>query len=656
MRFEYFASVYTCVAALLVAAPAAAQPARDWARCANDTNAYSSEKAIKGCTAIIKAGRGERRELAIAFYNRANAFYGAGDFDRAIDDYGAAIRLDPTYASAFSNRGNAYSLKGDPDKAIADYDAAIRFNPNYTIALSNRADIYRTKGDFDRAIADYSAAIQASPKRARLFLDRGSAYRGKGDIKNAVADFDQAIKLDPKYADAHLSRGLAHYDANDYDRAMADLNQAINLNHRQPKALYSRGLVYTARHDYDRAIADYSEAITLNPKYAVAYNNRGIAYKALGRTQDAIADARMAQLTNQANQTSDAQLALSLPGTLQAITGADTEAVNAAMNRLSINLPMSVAGIDPVKRSLDGLSREPCDRQAIVNLALALEKLGRKREAANAQVSFSGACGGHVPSLKGAASILLDLSDYAGAATAASELIKLEPFDDSGYHLRAVAYDRSGSAKKAIDDYLTGLELLGNKVNLSSDIYLAVAHNYEKLGQFCDAALSVETWVALNPARNDSSRMQTIIADYTAKGRCESPGSRAEEVFRFPPQKNVVRVPVTVNGVRGTFILDTGATFVSLKEAFAQKAKVQIDPDSKVRMHTANGIADARRGRATTVQLRSLQAKDVAVIVHDNVPGSFGDGVDGLLGMSFLSRFKVSIDAHAVKIANRNGK
>jgi hypothetical protein len=34
----------------------------------------------------------------------------------------------------------------------------------------------------------------------------------------------------------------------------------------------------------------------------------------------------------------------------------------------------------------------------------------------------------------------------------------------------------------------------------------------------------------------------------------------------------------------------------------------------------------------------------------------YGDGVDGLLGLSFLSRFKISIDAQTVKIANRNGK
>jgi hypothetical protein len=32
------------------------------------------------------------------------------------------------------------------------------------------------------------------------------------------------------------------------------------------------------------------------------------------------------------------------------------------------------------------------------------------------------------------------------------------------------------------------------------------------------------------------------------------------------------------------------------------------------------------------------------------------DGVDGLLGMSFLSHFKVSVDAQAVRISSRKTK
>src|SRR5437016_14305424 len=87
------------------------------------------------------------------------------------------------------------------------------------------------------------------------------------------------------------------------------------------------------------------------------------------------------------------------------------DALPIAMSRLSINLPASVAGIEAVGKPLDDLGREPCDRLAIVKLGLALGNVGRRREAAAAQLSFSAACGGHVPSLKSATSILLDLSD-----------------------------------------------------------------------------------------------------------------------------------------------------------------------------------------------------------------------------------------------------
>jgi aspartyl protease family protein len=490
---------------------------------------------------------------------------------------------------------------------------------------------------------------------------RGLAFLNKRDLDRAFADFNEAMNLNPNLSAAYNNRGLVHQRRNDFDLAFADYSEAIRRENNA-FAYNNRGLMYARRYDYAAAVADYSEAIKHNhPNLAQVYKNRGLAHKSLGLTEEAIADFRRAQAIDPSDQTSKAQLALLSPDAAPTAREAAAErgsgeTVATAMSRLSVNLPASVAGIGAVRQPLDDLGREPCDRLAIVKLGLALGNVGRRREAATAQLSFSAACGGHVPSLKSATSILLDLSDYAGATAAASELIKLEPFDASGYNLRALAYDRGGSPKKAIDDYLTTIELFENKASLPSDIYFAVARNYERLGQFCDAESSVETWVALNPGSNNSSRTQAIIADYTAKGRCESPGSRAEEVFRFPPQKNVVRLPVAVNGVRGTFILDTGATFVSFSEAFAQKAKVQIDQDSKIRMHTANGIVDAKRGRATTVQLRSLQAKDVAVVVHDAVRGSFGDGVDGLLGMSFLSRFKVSIDTQAIRIANRNAK
>ena len=111
---------------------------------------------------------------------------------------------------------------------------------------------------------------------------------------------------------------------------------------------------------------------------------------------------------------------------------------------------------------------------------------------------------------------------------------------------------------------------------------------------------------------------------------------------------------MTINGTRGTFILDTGATFVSLKNSFAHKSSVKIDQESIVRLHTANGIVDGKRGRAQTIQLRSLLAEDVPIVVQAG--GDYGDGIDGLLGMSFLSRFNINIDAKTVRISPRTAR
>jgi len=327
------------------------------------------------------------------------------------------------------------------------------------------------------------------------------------------------------------------------------------------------------------------------------------------------------------------------------------DAAAAALTRLKIDLPRRVADSEPVRRPLEELGRETCDQDAITHLAGALEAAGYRREAAVAQVSFSAQCGGHAPALRGAINTLLKLSDYTTAESVASDLIKLEPFNDNGYFLRALARDGNRSFKAAIDDYVTAIELFGNKDRISSVSYLKIARDYEQLGQFCDAMLPIQQWVALDPSRHDTSQTQAILSGYAAKGGCAAAAatSGSTETFPAPRVGAVVKVPVTVNNVAGTFILDTGASYVALRDSFAKKAKIEIEDGSTVRIHTANGIADGHRGRADTMQLRSLKAKSVIVIVEADSAAAYD--ADGLLGMSFLSRFNMAIDNRSVRIS-----
>src|SRR5271157_5169359 len=55
------------------------------------------------------------------------------EYDKAINDFSEAIRLDPNYVPAYVSRGNAYGTHGAVDKAINDFTEAIRLDPNVAI-------------------------------------------------------------------------------------------------------------------------------------------------------------------------------------------------------------------------------------------------------------------------------------------------------------------------------------------------------------------------------------------------------------------------------------------------------------------------------------------------------------------------------------------
>src|SRR5215468_9510702 len=166
----------------------------DTPKCYKSTN---SEMAINYCTQAIESGQLSGKGLAFAFYKRASGYYERGQYDRAIEDYNQAIRLNPNHANAFSNRGVAYGRKGDYDRAIENYDQAIRLNPKYINAFYNRGNAYRRKRDYDRAVQNYDQVIRLNPKHADAYSNRGLVRFYQGQFAAAVPDFSQAVGFAP---------------------------------------------------------------------------------------------------------------------------------------------------------------------------------------------------------------------------------------------------------------------------------------------------------------------------------------------------------------------------------------------------------------------------------------------------------------------------
>jgi len=83
------------------------------------------------------------------------------------------------------------------------------------------------------------------------------------------------------------------------------------------------------------------------------------------------------------------------------------------------------------------------------------------------------------------------------------------------------------------------------------------------------------------------------------------------------------------------------------------KARIPDGGSSDITLITANGEAKAKLSKADKVVLGKLEAVNVPVAVQGGDDKGFGAGVDGLLGMSFLSRFEVQMAGGSIEIRTR---
>jgi aspartyl protease family protein len=176
---------------------------------------------------------------------------------------------------------------------------------------------------------------------------------------------------------------------------------------------------------------------------------------------------------------------------------------------------------------------------------------------------------------------------------------------------------------------------------------------YAALGRYCDAITPIETFISFKPAKNRSTQLTRLIAEYADNANCDThyaAGTARIARVPFPGMVGVTRLGVVINGTDGNFILDTGATYGAVTPAFASKAKLGVETGTQLPIKTVGGIASADLAYAATVAVGKAEAQGVAIAVIRGAPNPFGGGLDGLLGMSFLARFKLDVSPSAIEL------
>lgn len=90
-------------------------------------------------------------------------------------------------------------------------------------------------------------------------------------------------------------------------------------------------------------------------------------------------------------------------------------------------------------------------------------------------------------------------------------------------------------------------------------------------------------------------------------------------------------VDAKLNGETVRFLVDSGATVTTISPSVAEAAGIERRGNDPLIMQTANGMAEAWRGRAERLEVGALVRQDFPVHIAE------GLGDTNLLGMNFLS-------------------
>jgi tetratricopeptide (TPR) repeat protein len=234
---------------------------------------------------------GERHPLhrMVLLANRAQLFAALGDTKEALEDYAAAIAMNPAFPDYYLERGNLLAKLGLREEALADFERAMRAGPPLPEAYYNRAELCVIMGDTESALADLSRVIELDPAYLDAYINRAGLLAASDRDEEARADVTAGLALDP--ANPYLLTVLGQIDtaAGRLAAARAALDQAVEHAPRLAAAWGNRGVLRYAAGDVEGAVEDLTQAIELQP-HADLYANRAVALQALGRDAEAEAD------------------------------------------------------------------------------------------------------------------------------------------------------------------------------------------------------------------------------------------------------------------------------------------------------------------------------------------------------------------------------
>ncbi|MCP4686756.1 MAG: tetratricopeptide repeat protein [Desulfobacterales bacterium] len=206
--------------------------------------------------------------------------YDAGDIPGAIEEFEAALALDPENVNVYNSLGVCRGVLGEFDEALKSFNAAISLDPTEIMAIYNTGLIYLYTGDKEKALDHFLKADAMGGDVFEVIFQIGRVHLEMGNLDKARQRLEDAARLRPDSGPVHRFLGDCYQELEMRDKATAAYENAIKFNGNDAHALSALGRLYDL-HNINTEIATIfcRQSVEIAPANGLFHYRLGRLYK-----------------------------------------------------------------------------------------------------------------------------------------------------------------------------------------------------------------------------------------------------------------------------------------------------------------------------------------------------------------------------------------
>lgn len=231
-------------------------------------------KARQACSKAVELGNaGASGHVCLGVLEN-----GAGNYEKAVDEFTRAIQLDPSSDGAYTGMASAYERLGKLNDAEKTHQQVINLRPRYWKGYNQLGSFYFRQAQYDKCAAMFQKVAELTPDSFRGYANLGAVYLADGKYTEAIQPLNESLRIRATAA-TYSNLGTAYFHLRKFAEAAKTYAEAARLGDRDyqiwgnlGEAQYFAGNRQEADKAFRKGIELGEEQLKVNPHDPEVYS------------------------------------------------------------------------------------------------------------------------------------------------------------------------------------------------------------------------------------------------------------------------------------------------------------------------------------------------------------------------------------------------